>query len=153
MKTPTLEFLRYMKGQWFLQENYYLLKKKQQIQYKKKLNFFIDLNERENRYLGKNKKHIILNKSILEASNINSKNLHFQIESFYKNAKSSFCVEIVKEKLLKVCKLNNHRKTIYEEYIYLINQNVIISVTSLKSLNQKQCLGVRISSYIRQLNT
>jgi len=152
MNTSIHKFLKCIQGQWLLQENYYLLISKKQIQSKKKRNFLLNLYETQNQYIGKNKEQIVLYTNGKRSNDINFKSLYFKLECFHKNTKSNFCVEMVKENLLRVYKLSEYKKITYEEYIYLINQNIIISITSIKSSDKKQYLSVKVSSYIRQLS-
>lgn len=147
----THPLLNNITGKWFLQENYYLLDSKKQRGYKKKYHFLLDLN----RILDRDLNLRISNKELYKA---NEKSNHLYIDNslykpdyYFKGIKSSFSIYNIKHNFFRISKQNHQQKVFYEEYIYLVNKNFMISITSLKAFKKNYFLGVKISSYIRQL--
>nr|YP_010618872.1 hypothetical protein PN064_pgp118 [Deltalsia parasitica]WAX02885.1 hypothetical protein [Deltalsia parasitica] len=114
--------LNEIKGNWFLQENFYFLDSKRQKQYREKVSFVK-----------------------------NSQNNKFNIVSFlfnYINSdKSLFKLKKVKANIVTITNKNRH--IYYKEYIHIVSNNFMISLIIVKNLQKKKYLGVKISSYIR----
>nr|YP_010619647.1 hypothetical protein orf128 [Tayloriella tenebrosa]WAX03660.1 hypothetical protein orf128 [Tayloriella tenebrosa] len=116
--------LNQIKGDWLLQENFYFPCNKQQRKYKEKISFL------------KNSQINKLNISNNLIENINNKKLLFKLEK-------------VKENLVTITRTNRNEQVNYKEYIYIINNNFMISLIIIKNLHKKQYVGLKISSYIR----
>lgn len=147
----TYTFLKNTKGKWFLQENYYLLSNKKRRGYKKSCNFLLDLSEILD-------KDIDLRTCDKELHAINKKSNHLCIDNslsnsdyYFRGIKSNFGIHAIRNNFFRISKQNHQRKIFHEEYIYLVNKNFMISVTSLKAFKKNSFLGVKISSYIRKL--
>nr|YP_009393294.1 hypothetical protein [Symphyocladiella dendroidea]ARW61856.1 hypothetical protein [Symphyocladiella dendroidea] len=117
-------FLNQINGDWCLQENFYLLFYKQQKQYKERVSFLKNPPD---------SKFHIFNFLI---KNVNSHKSLFKLEKVTTNG-------------ITIIGINRNRQVNYKEYIYLINNNFMISLIIIKNLHKKKYLGVKISSYIR----
>ena len=147
----TYTFLKNTKGKWFLQENYYLLNTKKRRGYKKRCHFLLDLNQILD-------KDIDLKIGYKELHTTNKKSNNLCIDNslsnsgyYFRGIKSNFGIHAIRNNLFRVSKQNDQRKIFHQEYIYLVNKNFMISVTSLKTFKKDRFLGVKISSYIRKL--
>nr|YP_010619452.1 hypothetical protein PN189_pgp118 [Xiphosiphonia pinnulata]WAX03465.1 hypothetical protein [Xiphosiphonia pinnulata] len=116
--------LNQIKGDWFLQENFYLLSNKQHKQHKERVSFV--KNSQKGQF------HIF---NFL-TENINSHRSIFKLEKVAIN-------------IVTVIRIHKNRQVNYKEYIYIINKNLMISLIIIKNLHKKKYLGVKISSYIR----
>nr|YP_009395364.1 hypothetical protein [Polysiphonia infestans]ARW64344.1 hypothetical protein [Polysiphonia infestans] len=146
-------FLRYIQGEWFLQENLFLVKNSKQM---KKENFFY-FNKIED-YLFYNKKNISVSKinnytiRLSEPQNNNKKGMNYLfLMNFNKNKAIQyfFHLNFIRKGLFKSKKFHIYEKFTQNEYIYLVNQNIIIIVTLAKNLKGKY-LGMKISSCIKK---
>nr|QVQ56729.1 hypothetical protein [Erythrocystis saccata] len=146
-------FLRYVKGEWFLQENLFLFKSQIQINNEVYTNFDKVYNSCVNKNL------IITNNqfqsSIIISKNIQKNNKKYVNNIFLKNfttkyyLKYLFHLEFIRKGLLRSKKFYLYQKILQDEYIYLINSNIMITITLVKNLKNKY-LGVKISSYIKK---
>nr|YP_009399493.1 hypothetical protein [Dictyomenia sonderi]ARW69099.1 hypothetical protein [Dictyomenia sonderi] len=118
--------LNNIKGDWFLQENFYFLHNKKQKKYKERVSFLK-----------------------------NSQNTKFNtVDSIIKNInqqQSGFKIEKVSKHFIAITHTDKNQQVNYKEYIYLINNNFIISLIMIKKLQKKHYVGLKISSYIRLL--
>nr|YP_009398238.1 hypothetical protein [Thaumatella adunca]ARW67424.1 hypothetical protein [Thaumatella adunca] len=136
-------------GQWFLQENIYISKHKIQKTYKQELIVIKNNNNLEiQSKINKIKKNILyfnINKiskklsqiKIVKINNLNIIN-HLNIKS-----------DLSKFNLFKTSMFINNKSLNHEEYIYIINNNIIISVSLIKNLTNNIYLGIKMSSYIK----
>nr|YP_010619259.1 hypothetical protein PNY92_pgp116 [Amplisiphonia pacifica]WAX03272.1 hypothetical protein [Amplisiphonia pacifica] len=124
MQNNLYTFLNRIQGNWFLQENFYLLPNKQHTQNKERVSFLK-----------------------------NSQNIRFDLPNFLiKNInshKSLFKLEKAKANRMTIRSINRNGQVNYKEYIYLINNNLIISLIIIKNSHKQTYLGIKISSYIR----
>nr|YP_010619841.1 hypothetical protein PNW48_pgp117 [Symphyocladia marchantioides]WAX03854.1 hypothetical protein [Symphyocladia marchantioides] len=124
MENNSYIFLDQMKGEWFLQENFYLLFDKQQKHYKERV-------------------------SLLK----NSPNSKFDICSFLienmSSDKSLFKLEKINANVFTIVGVNRSKQIDYKEHVCLVNNNLMISFIIIKNLQKKKYLGVKASSYIK----
>nr|WGH13025.1 hypothetical protein Ycf58 [Echinothamnion sp.] len=117
--------LEHIQGNWFLQENFYLILNKKQITYKERVNFFKNF----------------------------SKNNTLDIAKYYiKNINNQIFIlklEHNVNQLVLSKRINNTNKFNYQEFIYIISNNFMISLIIIKNLQKNQYMGLKISSYIR----
>nr|YP_010850810.1 hypothetical protein Ycf58 [Lophurella mutabilis]WGH13617.1 hypothetical protein Ycf58 [Lophurella mutabilis] len=123
-------FLKHIEGNWFLQENFYFTMNKKQKKCKEKVSFFKKIN------MFKTNENNILN-----VNNYFINNIHNSLYVFNIQANTNY---------LTVMKQLNEKKEIrYKEFIYIISNNFMISLTIIKNLRKNQYIGLKISSYIR----
>lgn len=142
-------FLRYIKGTWFSQENLFLFKNSNQKKNESFVNF--DTISKSSFY---RKQMISINnteKSIIALEKIKNSKRKYVSHILLKNFNSNylFDLESTRKGLLKSKKFYSKKKIIQNEYIYLINQNIMINIIVTKSLKGKY-LGIKISSYIKK---
>nr|WGH12822.1 hypothetical protein Ycf58 [Echinothamnion sp.] len=125
--------LENIKGNWFLQENFYLINHKKQEKYKKKVSFLKTFNN-NNLFKKKTNNNLNINNYFIE--NRDYKVFLFKIKQNQKN--------------LVINKTINYSKRLkYHESIYIISNNFMISLVIVTKLESKQYIGLKISSYIR----
>nr|YP_009394741.1 hypothetical protein [Polysiphonia elongata]ARW63303.1 hypothetical protein [Polysiphonia elongata] len=142
-------FLRYIKGKWFLQENLFLFRNRNQ----KKNESFVDFNTM-NKSLFDRKQLIIVNNkenSIMVLEKIKNDKRKYLSHILLKNFNRNyfFDLESTRKGLLRSKKFYSNKKVIQNEYVYLINQNIMITIILTKNLKGKY-LGIKISSYIKK---
>nr|YP_009397628.1 hypothetical protein [Dipterosiphonia australica]ARW66814.1 hypothetical protein [Dipterosiphonia australica] len=121
-------------GNWFLQTNCYSLVYKKYHKYNAKL------------YLSRTIRNNIFIKRIK-----NNEKVILTLFYIFKGKKRKIIYEIQKIKinLLLIKTLNNNVNSIYKEYIYIINSNLITSFATVKKIQDYQYLGLKVSSYIK----
>nr|YP_009394944.1 hypothetical protein [Polysiphonia stricta]ARW63506.1 hypothetical protein [Polysiphonia stricta] len=151
MNIKLYSLLEYIEGNWFLQENYYLLNKKIHQNTKTTLNFSLKLSNLNNRskydnmnvhdynFYNDYQYSIVINKSLIKIFNL------------YENSKSYLLLQEGRINQFKVQKILKQKRIHIEEYLYLNSNNIIISIMLLKSLTNNRYLGIKVSSYIRSL--
>nr|ARW69306.1 hypothetical protein [Polysiphonia sp.] len=115
----------YIKGNWILQEDVYILQEKKNGA-KKRVNFLKNVSKN---YLVKsfNKQRIIKKY----------------------NTKVFYTIHNIKRNLLYIVITNQNSKLSHEEYIYLISNNIMISFSIIKRIGDYKYLGLKLCSYIR----
>nr|YP_009394323.1 hypothetical protein [Leptosiphonia brodiei]ARW62885.1 hypothetical protein [Leptosiphonia brodiei] len=146
-------FLRYIKGKWFLQENFLLLNNKRQLKQKTSINFHVN----HKAYF--NKKQIVNSAqngyNIIKFNNRDNNYRRYLNDIFLKifdeksRIKNLFHLQLKLKGLFKIKKFYPHKKIIQDEYIYLINQNIMITINLTRNLKNKY-LGIKITSYIKK---
>lgn len=149
-------FLRYIQGTWFLQENLLLLNNKRKLKQEVSINFH------GNYKTYSHKKRIVNNTQngyhIIQLNNIDNNyrrylnNIFLKIFDEKSYVKNLFHLQCRRKGLFKIKKFYPHRKIVQDEYIYLINQNIMITINLTKNLENKY-LGIKISSYIKKINS
>nr|YP_009396589.1 hypothetical protein [Vertebrata australis]ARW65775.1 hypothetical protein [Vertebrata australis] len=141
-------FLKYLTGNWLLNENLFVFKDRKQksdesfIAFNKNINssFYAQSEYNQNiNMLGK--KYKIYYKKI-------NKYLFFKFFHIHKYQEIFFYLNYIRKGLFKIIKLNFKEKFKQEEYIYITNTNILVIIVLIKSLQNKY-LGAKISSYIR----
>lgn len=148
-------FLRYLKGEWLLQSNLFLFTTNKQSKNEQDINFnktcyslncdnsFFNKQNKINYTISIPVSNLIYNTHIstklLGSININHEKKYF----FYSN--------YLLKGLLAITKINYKKKVLQQEYIYLVNQNLMINISLIKSFKGKY-LGTKLSSYIKKSN-
>nr|YP_009398032.1 hypothetical protein [Gredgaria maugeana]ARW67218.1 hypothetical protein [Gredgaria maugeana] len=117
--------LEHIKGNWFLQENFYFIFNKKQKKYKAKVNFFNNFSESNT---------FDINKYCIENTND-----YIFILKLKHNVKN----------LVISKRIDNNNKFNYQEFIHMISNNFMISFIIVKNIEKNQYVGLKISSYIR----
>ena len=144
-------FLKYLTGKWLLQNNLFLLTQKKQKKNEQDINFnknYNNLND-SNQFI-KIKNNISYLTSVVGLDPI----LNFQISgniNINYDKKCFFYSECLFKSLLKITKINYKKRIVQHEYIYIVNQNLMINMTLVKS-SKGRYLGAKISSYIKKRN-
>nr|YP_009394532.1 hypothetical protein [Vertebrata thuyoides]ARW63094.1 hypothetical protein [Vertebrata thuyoides] len=140
--------LKYLAGNWLLHENLFIFRNKDQ----QNKNNFITFNHYFKSYAYENKIYNQnRNKALTKNSKFNKKvnnYLFFKFLEKYEYNKIFFCLKYLRKGLFKASKYNIKKRIKQEEYIYIANKNILISILLIKSI-QNQYLGAKISSYIR----
>lgn len=144
-------FLKYLTGKWLLQNNLLLLKPKKQRKNERDINFnksycnltdnnkCVHIKDNLNYLTSIVALELIQNSYISGNININcDKTCFFYSEYLFKS-------------LLKITKINYKKKIVQHEYLYIVNQNLMINMNLVKSSEGKY-LGAKISSYIKKRN-
>nr|YP_010850414.1 hypothetical protein Ycf58 [Lophurella caespitosa]WGH13217.1 hypothetical protein Ycf58 [Lophurella caespitosa] len=125
--------LEYIEGNWFLQENFYFTMNKKQKKCKEKISFFKKL-EKINTFKTKKNNTLSIYNYFIE--NIQNGRYLFNI---WKN----------KNYLIVMKQSSEKKKLEYKEFIYIISNNFMISLTIIKNLRSNHYIGLKVSSYIR----
>nr|YP_010170948.1 hypothetical protein K8K75_pgp118 [Chondria tumulosa]QSD57089.1 hypothetical protein [Chondria tumulosa] len=135
---------RYLKGSWFSQTNIYILNTKQKKILTKQL--CVTFNKVKNTHKISNTNH----NKITSNFNLNTSNLECKIAkiSIMEN-KINAIIEMLNKNLFKFKSYINNNNLIYEEYLYIINNNLMFSTGTLKRLNDSKYLGITVNSYIK----
>nr|YP_010851008.1 hypothetical protein Ycf58 [Aphanocladia stichidiosa]WGH14008.1 hypothetical protein Ycf58 [Aphanocladia stichidiosa] len=133
MNKKLYPFLENIKGNWFLQENFYFTKNKKHKKCKEKISFLKKLKKVN---IFKTDKKNILNINNYYIENINNSTYLFNIKA-------------TKNHLIVIKEFNNQKKIRHQEFIYIISNNFMISLTIIKNLSRNHYIGLKISSYIR----
>lgn len=151
MNIKLYSLLEYIEGNWFLQENYYLLNKKIHKSTKTKLNFSLQLSILNSRskydnldtqdydFYNNYKYSITINKSLIKILNLGE------------SSKSYLLLKEGRINQFKIKKILKKKRIHIEEYLYLNSNNIIISIMLLKSSTNNRYLAIKVSSYIRSL--
>nr|WGH13811.1 hypothetical protein Ycf58 [Lophurella pseudocorticata] len=126
-------FLEHIEGNWFLQENFYFTVSKKQKRCKEKVSFLKKLKKINMFKTNKNNRLNIHNYFI---ENINSSTYLFNIQA-------------TKNHLIIMKQFSEKKKLRHKEFIYIISNNFMISLTIIKNLQRNCYIGLKISSYIR----
>nr|YP_009396792.1 hypothetical protein [Ophidocladus simpliciusculus]ARW65978.1 hypothetical protein [Ophidocladus simpliciusculus] len=144
-----LNFLKCFKGQWFIQNNKYLLQDKFQKIIRKELFIFIN---QDSLQIYNNKK---FNTSQLKFTHCKMNNF-FKYKCYKKNRTWNQIIDelqlnfsCINSPVLKVCCNLNKKNLIYEEKIYFVDKNLIIARGLLRNLNSTKYFGTIITSYIK----
>nr|YP_009399290.1 hypothetical protein [Kapraunia schneideri]ARW68896.1 hypothetical protein [Kapraunia schneideri] len=146
-------FLRYIRSQWILQENLFILNKKKQKENKKLSSYKVVyksflLQKEYINYKKFNHYKIIINKINKDTTscfnNIIMKKLNLISHQEY-----FIYLRFIRKGLLHTTNINCIKKIRQDEYIYLVNQNIMIIVTIAKSF-VGTFLGIKVSSYIKK---
>lgn len=148
-------FLRYLKGEWLLQSNLFFFTTKKQRKSEQDINFnktYYNLSFDNSFFNKRNKINYTVSIPVLnliDNTHISTKLLgHMNI---YQKNKYFFYSNSLLKGLLAVTKINYKKKVLQQEYIYLVNQNLMINISLIKSSKGKY-LGTKLSSYIRKRN-
>nr|YP_010850612.1 hypothetical protein Ycf58 [Lophurella hookeriana]WGH13415.1 hypothetical protein Ycf58 [Lophurella hookeriana] len=125
--------LEHIEGNWFLQENFYFTMNKKQKKCKEKVSFL--------------KKFKKIN--MFKTNENNILNIHNYFIEKINNSPYLFNIQTKKNYLIVMNQLNEKKKLGYKEFIYIISNNFMISLTIIKNLRRNHYIGVKISSYIR----
>lgn len=142
-------FLKYLTGKWLLQNNLFLLTQKKQKKSEQNINF-----NKSHYQLGGSTKFIKRKNNVNYLTSVISlhrrKNFHIRgnINVSY-DQKCFFYSEFLFKSLLKVTKINYKKRIVQHEYIYIVNENLMINMTLIKS-SKGRYLGGKISSYIKK---
>ena len=144
MTYQTNLFNKYFQGSWYSQTNLYLMKEK--IQKKSHDTLLLSLNK-------KTKNHITwhYDTNYIETM-LNIKDLKFcagYSATMFINKTISIFIEILNKNLFKVKYTSIIGNITYEEYIYSIDDNLIVSNGILKNTKDNQYIGLIVNSYIR----
>lgn len=131
-------FHKYFRGSWYSQTNLYLIGEKIQKQSHNKLLLCFD--KKTQNYIT-----WYYNNNYTKTK-LNVENIKF-FSGF--NTTISLVIEILNKNLFRVKYTNVKESLIYEEYIYSIGNNLIISRGILKSTKNNQYIGLIMNSYIR----
>ena len=149
-------FLRYSRGQWILQENSFLLNNKKQKE-SKRLNdhnlvykSFLLQKEYLN-YKQFNHYNIII-KEIKKYTTKNFNNIIIKKFNSINHQEYFIYLRFIRKGLLHTININYGKKIRQDEYIYLVNSNIMIIVTIAKSF-VGSCLGIKVSSYIKKIKS
>nr|ARW68284.1 hypothetical protein [Chondria sp. (in: red algae)] len=135
---------RYFQGSWFSQTNVYMINSKKQKQFKRTLSLILNKTRKSNIKWFTND-----NKMKAKFNIHNTLKLH---KNIFLNENINLTIKVLSINLLKVdygIILNNF---IYEEYIYMIHNNLMFSSGILKEIKHHKYLGIVISSYIKLNN-
>nr|YP_009395571.1 hypothetical protein [Vertebrata isogona]ARW64583.1 hypothetical protein [Vertebrata isogona] len=139
-------FLKYLKGNWLLHENSFIFKNNEQ---KDSENFvtFTNCSSSDGRRKYYHNINILDNTYRTSYGKINN---YLFLKLFYvKNYRDVlFYLKFIRKGLLTSIKLNFNKKVKQEEYIYIVNKNILINIILIKSL-KNQYLSLKVSSYIR----
>lgn len=141
----TVDFLtENFTGKWFTQISTYLLKRKRHQLNLKELYILINRT--------KNKSFIENNSDKYVSINVCKQELGKQLKIHkinYLNTQMEINLKQIENNLFKVNYTIIKSKYIYEEYIYLINNNLMFSIGILKNNHNYNYYGVAITSYIK----
>lgn len=148
MQTTFKSFIEYCHGEWLLQTNTYILHSKVQRTYQQKIIICIDgknleIEDKENKLYTYSKFNLekrinkISKKQILDSKELS------------KVQDAIFNVDITEPKLLRSSVLINDQHLVYEEYIYLIDTNMMISVGLMKRFGKSNYLTIKLTSHIK----
>lgn len=132
MKKNISTFSRYIKGNWLLQENFYIESSINIKTIKGRINFL------------KNHDDI----SITENGN---KSQNFNYSDFSRKNNVLLKVKKTENNKLIVYVKNKSNKISYQEKLYNPSKNIMISLGVLKNIKRNTYIGIKISSYIRIL--
>lgn len=141
-------FLKYLKSNWLLHENLFIFKDKKQKDSENFFTFKDHLKHSSNKKRNYDQEiNTIENKSSRSYEEINN---YLFLRLFYISdyREVFFYLKYIRKGLFKILKLNFKKKVKQEEYIYIVNNNILINILLIKSLKNKY-LSVKISSYIR----
>lgn len=132
MKQELNKFSKYIKGEWLLQENFYLESNINIKNVKGKINFLQNSDNLLNIFNSQNN-------NILKSLDFNNdSNIVLEIKGIENN------------KLIAYMEKKN--KTVYyQEKVYNTSNNIMISFGVLKNIKGNKYIGLKISSYIRVL--
>lgn len=137
-------FTTYIAGKWFAQNNIYLLNTKKRASYLRELNIIITKTHGENSISSQKTNNIAMN-----INNISlSKALKFYTTN-NSNRTTPTTFKQIDNNLIKVNYATINNKYYYEEYMYLVNRNLIFSIGILKNKYKYSYSGVIITSYIK----
>nr|YP_009395157.1 hypothetical protein [Bryothamnion seaforthii]ARW63925.1 hypothetical protein [Bryothamnion seaforthii] len=137
-------------GKWLSNTNIYFLDKKSQKASRKEVSIQTH-----------NRMFVLDNSTLLKSDIVR---VHFQPQETNKVSKILRKINLKSNKInsqliakltltsnasLKIAYFISEHNIIYEEYLYLINSNFIVSIGYLKNVDQKQYLSIIVSSYIR----
>lgn len=137
-------FTQYIKGKWFVQNNIYLLSTKKRVSYLRELNIEVSQTSGVSYITNQNRKNIAINinnqysNKFLSIHTINKSNK--TTKSTFKHTDNSF---------IKVNYATIKKKYYYEEYMYIVNTNLIFSIGILKNKYNYSYSGIIITSYIK----
>lgn len=151
METDFNSLLEYIKGNWSLQTDLYIKKKKKENQAQQKINLFHKLSK----------------------LNIDLQNHNFLDQQYYLYTDKLLSVIIYKNKItvsevdndtrfclsLKNLSANSFQihcesedyEIYYDEKLYIINENIMISIALLKDPRSSRNIGSKVTSYVRSL--
>nr|YP_010851602.1 hypothetical protein Ycf58 [Echinothamnion hystrix]WGH14602.1 hypothetical protein Ycf58 [Echinothamnion hystrix] len=133
MNKNLYRLLEHIEGNWFLQENFYFTMNKRQKKCKEKISFLKKLKK----------------SNIFRTNEKNLLNLHSYFIRNINNSTYLINVKGTKNYLVLFKQFNDTKKLSYKEYIYIISNNFMISLTIIKNLQKNNYIGLKISSYIR----
>nr|YP_010851206.1 hypothetical protein Ycf58 [Aphanocladia delicatula]WGH14212.1 hypothetical protein Ycf58 [Aphanocladia delicatula] len=125
MNNNLYPLLEYIKGNWFVQENFYFISNKKQKQCKARVNFLNSFSQN----------------NILDINKYCIENINDQI--FILKLKHDVNNLVISKRMNYINKFN------YQEFIYIISNNFMISFIIVKNVQKNQYMGLKISSYIR----
>lgn len=134
-------------GKWFTQISTYLLKRKRHKLDLKELCIIVNNTNHKNFIENNGDKHVVINISKEKLSKLLI--IH---KVNYLNTKMEINFKQIENNLFKVNYKTIKRTYIYEEYIYLINNNLMFSIGILKKKYNYKYYGVTITSYIKLNN-
>nr|YP_010951731.1 Chromophore lyase CpcS/CpeS homolog [Laurencia elata]WMP12670.1 Chromophore lyase CpcS/CpeS homolog [Laurencia elata] len=134
-------------GKWFTQISTYLLKRKRHKLNLKELYILVNNTKNKSFIENNSDKHVSINVCKQELS----KQLRIHKVN-YLNTKMQINFKQIENNLFKVNYTIIKSKYIYEEYIYLIHNNLMFSIGILKSKYNYNYYGVTITSYIKLKN-
>lgn len=137
-----------MEGSWSLQSNLYIQERKKQNKFQQRISLLnklskvnTDLSEHDKKY------YVYKDKSF---SLLNHENKITTLE-LNKDRKLCLSIKNVSNNLFQVtCKYKNN-KVYYDEKLYIINKNIMISITLLKNTKNNKNIGLKVTSYVRSL--
>nr|YP_009394110.1 hypothetical protein [Rhodomela confervoides]ARW62672.1 hypothetical protein [Rhodomela confervoides] len=148
MQKTLNSFIEYCHGEWLLQTNTYILKSKVQRTNQQKTIIFIDsenlrIYDEANNLQTYSKFNLEINSNDMFKKQILNSNETNKVQNVI------FKVNMPESKLLKSLVLLNHQDLVYEEYLYLINQNMMISLGLMKKSGQSHYVAIKLTSHIK----
>nr|YP_009391629.1 hypothetical protein [Laurenciella marilzae]ARW59773.1 hypothetical protein [Laurenciella marilzae] len=143
--TLSLDFItEYFTGKWFTQLSTYLVNTHKQELYLKDLDICITKIQNKNYIISKNYQSI--------AINISNETLNRELQLHKVNHLNNTIYVIfdrIEDNLFKINYTITRSKYTYEEYLYLINQNLMFSIGILRNKYNYGYYGIITTSYIK----
>nr|YP_009396388.1 hypothetical protein [Polysiphonia scopulorum]ARW65574.1 hypothetical protein [Polysiphonia scopulorum] len=143
--------LTYLKGNWSLQNNLYINKKKKQYKIQQKISLSNILSE-INIDFTRNKNNVVNDcfyESNLYSLSINQETINILPLNTYKRYYVS--LKNISPNLFHINYVSKDNKSCYEEKLYIINKNIMISTTLIKNMKNERNIGIKVVSYVRSI--
>lgn len=151
METNLKSLLEYIEGDWSLQTNFYIHKEKKEHQVQQKINLFNTLSKL-NTSLRNNNFHdqqYCLHKNKLLSVIVKKNNIH--ISEGEDSRKFFLSLKSLSTKSFQISCKSEEYEVYYDEKLYIINKNIMISTTLLKNVKNSRSIGLKVTSYVRSL--